>query len=250
MLSNASKVTSGVPQGSVLGPVLFLIFINDICDLFTNLNVKCKLFADDLKLYANRSKASLASELSIALERIEVWCQEWQLNLAIDKCSVLLLGPRPDGMSRVDYKLYNESLNYCQSIKDLGVVIDCRLSFNEHISIIARKALIRCKLILKCFCSRNVDLLVKAFITYVRPLLEFGSSVWSPHHQYLISKLEKVQRFFTKRIPGMWNLSYEQRLASLKLHSLEIRRKLSDLSLCYKLVNGNTVDTYLSTVLG
>ena len=140
------------------------------------------------------------------------------------------------------------TLSICKSVRDLGVVVDCNLNFAEHISITTRKALLRCKLILKCFCSRNSDLLVKAYVTYVRPLLEYASSVWSPHHLHLISKLEKVQKYFTKRIPGMWHLSYEQRLASLNLRSLQTRRTLSDLSLCYQILKNNIVSS-LSAIL-
>ena len=76
VLSNTITVTSGVPQGSVLGPILFLIFINDMCDLFADLNVKYKLFADDLKLYASRTKFEVNNDLTIEMKRIERWCEE------------------------------------------------------------------------------------------------------------------------------------------------------------------------------
>jgi hypothetical protein len=245
IFSSIVTVTSGVPQGSVLGPILFLMFINDICDLFNDLNVKSKLFADDLKLYANRTDGDAVNDLTTALERLESWCNDWQLYLASDKCSVLQLGPRSSRVPQAKYKLCSNALSVCKSIRDLGIVVDSGLNFAEHVSIITRKALLRCKLILKCFCSRNRDLLVKAYVTYVRPLLEYASSVWSPHHLYLISKLEKVQRYFTKRLPGMWHLPYEQRLTSLNLRSLQNRRMLGDLSLCYQIVKHN-IDTSLS----
>jgi len=72
-------------------------------------------------------------------------------------------------------------------------------------------------------------------MTYVRPILEYCSPVWSPHHKYLINKIESVQKVFTKRLPDLWNLPYSQRLASLNIQSLEHRRILSDLTLCFKL---------------
>jgi len=95
--------------------------------------------------------------------------------------------------------------------------------------------MVRARPILRCFVSRNCMLLLKAYMTYVRPILKYCSHVWSPHHKYLINKNESVQKFFTKRLPGLWNLPYSQRLASLNIHSLEHRRILSDLTLCFKL---------------
>ena len=125
------------------------------------------------------------------------------------------------------------------------MVIDNRLTFSEHISVISRAALTRAKLILKTFTSGNKELLIRAYITYVRPLLEYCSPVWSPHHQNLINKLEHVQRYFSKRIPGLWKTSYTDRLRILGLKTLEFRRVCSDLSLCYRIVYGLT-DTSLS----
>ena len=90
----------------------------------------------------------------------------------------------------------------------------------------------------RCFVSRKPVHLVRAYIAYVRPLLEYATQVWSPHHVSLINLLETVQRGFTKRIPGFWNLSYTERLNRLQLQSLEHRRLLSDLALCFNIVHG------------
>ena len=80
-------MSSGVIQGSVLEPTLFLIFINDVADLFSDLNVSFKLFADDLKLYSKCGEGS-ANDLSVAIDRLFDWCMTWQLSIAISKCSV------------------------------------------------------------------------------------------------------------------------------------------------------------------
>ena len=91
-------------------------------------------------------------------------------------------------------------------------------------------------LILKCFHSRDYRLLTLAFSTYVRPLLEFSSQVWSPHYEYLIDKLESVQRFFTRKLSGLKKLSYFSRLKMLGLETLERRRLNYDLVLYYKIL--------------
>jgi hypothetical protein len=104
--------------------------------------------------------------------------------------------------------LADSCLSHVDSIRDLGFTVDSSLKFDKHVSLITRKALVHSCLILKYFRSRSRSLLVKAFCTYVRPLLEHCCSVWSPHHRYLIDKLEGVQRFFTKRLDGLAHEPY------------------------------------------
>ena len=96
----------------------------------------------------------------------------------------------------------------------------------------------RAHLIFRCFLSRNTNNLIKAFITYVRPLLEYATPVWSPSYLYLITHIESVQRSFTKRLPFCKSLSYAERLANLKLQSLEHRRLIFDLVLVFKIIHG------------
>jgi len=137
------------------------------------------------------------------------------------------------------FLLNGNPLKICNTVRDLGVIIDCELKFSEHISCIVRQAMLRSRLILRCFLSRNRDLLLKAFIAYVRPLLEYCSPVWSPNIQYLIDKIESVQKFFMKWIPGLWHVSYSERLRLLNLKSLEERCVTSDLSILYQMLAAN-----------
>ena len=125
-----------------------------------------------------------------------------------------------------------------QKYKDLGVTMDASLKFKEHICDIAARAQRRVGLLFRCFLTRDVDTLVSAYTTYVRPVLEYASSIWSPSYLYLIDKLERVQRRFTKRIPGLDQMSYTERLAALGMDSLEIRRLRADLILAYKIIFG------------
>jgi hypothetical protein len=121
--------------------------------------------------------------------------------------------------------------------RDLGVLVDNKLSFNQHISNIVHKAGVRARLILRSFCSKDCRILLKAYVTYVRPLLEYCSSVWSPFTAANKNKIEAVQRNFTKNISELSTLCYNDRLFNLQLESLAFRRLVCDLVTLYKLIH-------------
>ena len=120
---------------------------------------------------------------------------------------------------------------------DLGVDVDPLLKFDAHINRIIGKAYCRIGVLFKGFTSRNSTMLKLAYITYVRPILEYASNVWSPHLIKHINALERVQKYFTKRIPALSNLSYPERLAAMDLESLELRRLKCDLVMYFKCLN-------------
>lgn len=236
-LSTYSQVTSGVPQGSILGPLLFLIFINDICDIIGN-NVEIKLFADDVKLFFKITDNSSHSKIQSCLDNISQWCNDWQLKISPSKCAVLTIGKKHSDFC---YKIDNATIQLVNSFKDLGVTIDNSLDFSEHVNKICATASQRAALILKCFTSRDPALLIRAFTTYVRPLLEFASCIWSPYKLSLIDKIESIQRRFTKKLHGFYNLSYKDRLIKLGIVSLEERRLKADLVMYFKILH-NLID--------
>lgn len=133
-----------------------------------------------------------------------------------------------------NYLVNGSVLSFSPDVRDLGVTFDSNLTFVKHISLITHKALTRAKLILKCFRSRNRDVLTKAFCVYVRPLLEYCTPLWSPSYKYLIERIESVQRFFTKSLHSLFTTAYADRLRILKLETLERRRLIYDLVLCFK----------------
>ena len=156
--------------------------------------------------------------------------------MAVNKCSVLCIGK---SFGNIDFFIGNEILPCNMTVLDLGVTIDKKLNFSMHVNNIVRVAHSRANLIVKCFVSNDPHSLIKAFITYVRPLVEYCSPVWSPHSVSLIDQLESVQRRFTKRLNGLKTLTYTDRLAKLNLASLELRRLHADLCLCFKIVHGH-----------
>jgi hypothetical protein len=115
--------------------------------------------------------------------------------------------------------------------------MDCKLSFSSHITSISKKAYIKSSLISRCFLSKNPKLLTSAYTSYVRPILEYAVSVWSPHLSKNITILEKVQRRFTKSIPNLRFLPYQTRLSRLNLLTLSLRRSHTDLHICYRILH-------------
>ena len=235
-LSQELAVISGVPQGSVLGPFLFLLFINDLPNIF-EVNVDAKLFADDLKAYNLDDYKLNPNSIQTSLDALVCWANTWQLQLAVPKCGSLLLKSSPSFTDHCDLLINNTILPAMVTVKDLGVVIDCDLSFRNHISEIISKAKQRIYLLFKSFSSKNISLMVFAYKVYVLPILEYGSVVWSPCRLGEIDRLEDVQRYYTKRLESLWSLSYEDRLKVCSLKSLELRRLWHDLILCFKIVH-------------
>ena len=246
--SGFAPISSGVVQGSCLGPLLFLLFINDLLDEF-NMPVTCKLYADDAKLYTDVTSAIDSANLQNTLDKLYNWSKIWQLNISHHKCCIITIG-RSVGLNRItaktnyrptlfNYELAASPLSIVKSVSDLGVIIDSQLNFCDQIASVTRKAHQRANLIHRCFLSREKDSLILAYKIYVRPILEYCSNVWSPSLKRDILSIEAVQRRFTKRLPGLSNISYHVRLKLLKLESLEIRRLRSDLILVYKILFGH-----------
>ena len=124
-----------------------------------------------------------------------------------------------------------------QNVRDLGVILDSHLTFRDHINSIVSRGHLRAMQIWHCFLCKDASLLCEAFITYVRPMLEYCSPVWSPTVT-LINQLESVQRRFTKRLPGFKSLLYDERCALLGIDRLELRRLRVDLIMSYKIIRG------------
>ena len=240
-VSSPKSVTSGVPQGSVLGPLLFLIYVNDLPNHVQS-PAGIKIFADDTKLYLGYTE-NQNTPLTQSLNQFCSWSKTWQLTVAYSKCSVISFGSR--GYEPTSpYSLSGIPLQFVSSIRDLGVCLNSDLTPSMHCSNIASMAFNRSCLLLKCFHSNDVSLLVRLYKVYVRPLLESNTQVWNPWFHKDIQCIERVQRFFTRAIikrAGTPYMDYDDRLANLGLQSLEYRRVFYDLVMCYKIYN-NLVD--------
>ena len=184
-------------------------------------------------MFLNEGTELLQNKLDILYE----WSNAWQLNIATSKCATMQINALSDCPGLC---LNNIALSNVKEFKDLGVVIDDGLKFTSHVNQVVAKASARACLIHKCFVSRDVHTLTRAYKTYVRPLLEYASCVWSPVYTTSIRLIESVQRKFTKRLQGYSHLNYSSRLTNLEMESLELRRLHSDLIFTYKILFGLT----------
>ena len=241
-LSDFLPVRSGVVQGSNLGPVLYVIFINDTVDTIPR-DAHPVLFADDLKIYSdgpfiNDNGASYSPVLQQTLDLISIWMDNWQLKLSLNKCNVIRIGCNNKMINKAKYKVNGVELPQVESNCDLGVQVDSNLTFSQHISSLVSKAHQRSGLIRRCFLSRDADLLKRAFNTYIRPIVEYVTPVWCPKLIKFIQILERVQRVFSKHIPSLSGMSYLSRVFALEVDLLEVRRIQADLIAYYKILNG------------
>ena len=235
-LSSQMPVISGVPQGSVLGPLLYILYINDLPNVIQHSSIY--IFADDTKLSFSfpRNLPSYCN-LEADLLSISKWANEMQLTLALNKCSILHLG---NSNPQNDYVIDGLCLKKSNLTKDLGVTVDSKLNFSSHIVDIVKKSAIRMNCLFRAFETDDVDFLMKMFNVFIRPKLEYASVVFSPHFKKDSQLIESIQRQFTRRIPCVKrkNLSYQDRLNYLAQESLELRRRKADLIMVYKIIHG------------
>jgi len=212
--------------------LLFLLYINDLVDGFAKLDCSIISYADDAKLYSLFKVGDYSPALDEALEYITKLAGIWQLQIANSKCFAHIIS-MVTSASTYNYRINDYKLQWSSCMRDLGIYVDNDLKFAQYISKITHIGHSRAALILKCFITCDPVVLIKAYCTYVRPILVYCTPVWSPHHRGLNNKLENVQRRFTKRINGLSCLTYEDRLVHLKLDSLHVRRIKQDMIMCY-----------------
>ncbi|EFO98831.1 hypothetical protein CRE_20163 [Caenorhabditis remanei] len=186
-LSIPFEVKSGVPQGSVLGPLLFLLYINDIN---VNFQSQVLLYADDLKLFSNREDL-----IAHDLELLRIWCEKWQMDVAPEKCNIIKFSHLKSNSNPIaNCAVFNgANIPPVTQIRDLGIIFSGNLVFNAHINTIVGNAQRRINVLFNILKHAPLEIFLKCFIIYARPLLEYGSVIFSPVLKELVRKIEKFR---------------------------------------------------------
>ena len=236
--SSPVQVTSGVPQGSVLGPLLFLIYINHAVN---SISCNFKIFADDIKFY-----------LSLPHNNNEVYCEalqsdidclvqagaSWGLEMNVNKCVCMRFGNSqnsPSHLSQSPYSISNATIKFVHSHPDLGVLIDRELKFHGHVRRVVGVASGLSVNILGSTVCKDRDFLLNIYKSLIRPHLEYASCVWNVGYIGDLRLIESVQRRWTRSISDLSELSYGERLNRLDLFSMKGCLLRSDLIAVWKI---------------
>ena len=234
-----SPVVSGVPQGTVFGPILFLMFIND---LPTNTTSGIKLFADDCVLYRPINSVSDHFALQRDLDQLEKWAYIWQMKIAPTKCFVMSVTLK-NSPSQFSYSLCNAQLDGASHQKYLGVYITCTWSLQLQCDEAKKKAMRVLRILQRNLSSCDWSVEASAYLSLVRPIVEYATVAWSPHTNKGIDCIESVQRRAARFVNSDYSRysSVSSMLTDLKWPSLQSRHRICDLGMFYKIHRGQDI---------
>ena len=233
--SSPKPVLSGVPQGSVLGPLLFLVYINDMCEQLSP-GTTLRLFADDSLLYRTIRSLSDAQALQKDLNILQKWEIDWNMEFHPKKCQVINISNKTKNLITFTYNIHSIDLENVTVAKYLGINIDCHLTWSKHIDTISGKASSTLSFLKRHLKSCPPKVKEQCYNTYVRPTLEYACSVWDPHLKKDIYKLERVQRRAARFVTNNYNFQTDclTLLKDLNWTPLRERRAKTKTTLFYK----------------
>ena len=235
--SREEPVLSGVPQGTVYGPLLFLVYINDMAELVSP-GTKIRLFADDTILY--RITNTLEDQLILQqdLKKLEQWAKDWGMRFNAGKCHVLTVNKGPH-RNPFFYELDNTVLSSVEHEKYLGCTIHQDMDWSSHVNLTATKASQTLGFIKRNLKGCPEELRRLAYVSLVRSSMEYASVIWDPYEGVDAGRLEKIQRKAVRWIKNdyNWKHSVTDMMTELKLEPLDLRRRVNRLTFLYKIVN-------------
>ena len=239
--STSAPVLSGVPQGTVLGPLLFLLFINDIA---TNVTSSIRLFADDCLLYRETNKKEECEILQQDLDKLVSWSKTWGMAFNVNKCNIVSITNMKKNKQRYSYQMDGQPIKSIENTPYLGVNINSKLQWQQHINNISSAANRMLGFLSRTMRRCPQNLKESTYKAMVRPKLEYCSSIWDPHQQKYVAKLEMVQRRaarFVRNVPHKYTAgpqpSATDMVNQLGWIPLKDRRHDTRITLLYKVTN-------------
>ena len=238
--SRPQHALSGVPQGSVLGSILFTLYINELADLQLTEGSKVVAYADDLLLYKSIESTTDYARIQEDITAIRNWMSYNFLTLNASKCKYMLVS-RSRIYQHPQLYLADQPLECVQSYKYLGVTITSTLSWSDHIQLICNKSRRLVGLLYRQFyLNADSDTLRQFYLSCIRPHLEYACSVWDPYLSKERSLLEDVQTFACKVCCKNWHMGYESMLTHLNIPSLQQRRLQLKANMMHQFVHGTS----------
>ena len=223
--SHTLPVTSGVPQGSVLGPLLFILYINEVVSTISA-GSDINMFADDIALYRIIRTASDFQYLQNDVNSITTYIKSKNLKFNANKCKLMLIIKKnSNSLPPPQITLNGTVLKRVFSYKYLGVTLTANMSWSPHITECCNKTRKLIGLLYRHFHQHSSsNTLTKPYRSFIRPHLEYASIVWNPNFKVEIEALENVQKFALRVCTKSWDSNYDELLATTKLPSLKDRR--------------------------
>ena len=235
--SKWSEIVSGIPQGSVLGPILFLIYISDIGE---GLTAQTLVYVDDTKVKQKVNTEEDVENLQRELEKLDKWANDNNMNFNGKKFQVVRYGPNEELKNNTEYfsGVYDEIIERFNSVRDLGVQLSDDASFNEQIEKVVKKARQKSGWVFRTFYCRRPDFLKQIFKSLVQPHIDYCSQLWMPLEGANMEKVEKVLRDFSRRVPGIRDLCYWERLKAMGVSSQQRRLERYKVIYTWKIMEG------------
>lgn len=234
--STAIDVTSGVPQGSVLGPLLFLIYLNDLPVCISS---SIRFYADDCVLYEVIKTHADHYRLQESFAGFCDWCRTWQMNINFKK--TVLMSFCSKSPSAFDYSFDNRAVNRVLDYKYLGVIFTHNMTWSKHIDYVCNKALKKLGYLRRTLSKSPKETKLLLFKSLIRPIVDYASVVWNPYKQCEINRLEAIQKKAVRFICHRYDRDFSpsSTLSSLNLTSLSSRRRIESLKFLHSIVTSS-----------
>ena len=238
--SSTASVTSGVPQGSILGPLLFVIFMDSISTLSISHRADMTMFADDICYYLEVSNAADCAIAQDDVNLINDWMAERDLRLNVSKTKAMVVS-RKLCPPNLEIKVGDSYIECVTTYRYLGITITSNLSWSLHINQTCSKAKRLVGYLYRHFRQADSHTIASLYKSIILPILGYAASVWDPYQKTYVRKLERVQEFAAKVVTRMWKTPGSDLVCQLGWPSLLLRRQLAKLCLCRRILSGESL---------